>query len=697
MRREPSLTFSGALEILGAQDPSRYERLSKVLGGVILGAGVATAIATLGPAAAAPLAAVAPIWGWVDQKNEAMGLLRDLHKAFRTGLGKAPTRKRREMVAAAHTTIVVSSFFEALRETVGDKVYNALEITHREQATVALGPHTGLLRALYESEVPAPDVSRGFAETEREIFGWYHALAERADAFLEGLSAWPPGALDRGIAVIARDRYRERYADLAAAVPEFWIWASLDEHAATRHALGTQRDDLARITALLSQVAGRAVPPTEPQTVVARANRGRLDQLIIKPAEARHLGPVLLPTVGDAFIAPSYRVTTMGPRAGITDEDWWQDQARHDDLDVWLAAYALSPPATRLPLLLLGHPGAGKSMLMRVLAARLPETDYTVVLVPLRAVGANAKIVDQIQQSLDDATNNRVSWADLADRSLETVRVVILDGLDELLQASQHDRSGFLQEVADFQRVEAEQDRPAIVIVTSRTVVADRVDVPPGAAVLKLDDFDDAQIDRWVRVWNDTNATPIAAGQVQGLSRTMLPDSVDLARQPLLLLILALYYADPEAVTLTARDSSSALYQDLFTSFIRREALKGGPLDDRALDRAIRQKLDRLCVAAFAMFNRGRQSTTEGELTADLVALYGPGALEGDEPGQRLLGEFFFVHAAEATMLGAGDVAARRRERRSYEFLHATFGEYLIAHKVLDELLDIADKTSHAF
>ncbi|BBH70483.1 hypothetical protein ACTI_71680 [Actinoplanes sp. OR16] len=685
MRREPSLTFSGALEILGAQDPSRFQRLSRLLGGVILVSGVAA----LGSAAAAPLALIAPIWGWVDQKNEAIGLLRDLHAVFRRGLGKAPTRTRRELVAAAHTTIVVSSFFEALRDHLGEEIED-LELTSREQAHVGLGPHDSLLRALYEAEVPAPDASRGFTETTKAIKEWYDSMTDRTQRFLEGLAHWDGVDLDQVVSEAAVEKYRERYIDLAAAVPEFRIWASLDEHAATRYAISAlagdltrRHDDLLRLESLLTLAAGPAIPRSEPQEVVALANAGRLDQPIISPAEARHLGPVVLPSVRTAFVAPSYRVAGMGPQTPVTDEKWWDDQDRRDDLDVWLAAYALTPQSTRLPLLLLGHPGAGKSMLMRVLAARLPPDDYTVTLVPLRSVGANAGVVDQIQTALDQATNRRVSWADLADRSLETVRVVILDGLDELLQASEHDRSGFLQEVTDFQRVEAEQRRPVIVIVTSRTVVADRVDIPSGATVLKLDDFDDDQIHRWMRAWNDTNAHPIAAGLVQGMSRTMFADHLNLARQPLLLLILALYYADPDAVTLTAA-SPTVLYQDLFTSFIRREVLKDGPVAERTLDKAIRAKLDRLCVAAFAMFNRGRQHTTEAELTADLVALHGAGALDGEEPGQRLLGEFFFVHTAEATVLGAGET--RRRERRSYEFLHATFGEFLIAYKILDEL-----------
>jgi hypothetical protein len=50
MRREPSLRFEGALEILGAQQPKTLARLGKVLGGVIIGSGIAAGLATVGPA-----------------------------------------------------------------------------------------------------------------------------------------------------------------------------------------------------------------------------------------------------------------------------------------------------------------------------------------------------------------------------------------------------------------------------------------------------------------------------------------------------------------------------------------------------------------------------------------------------------------------------------------------------------------------
>jgi hypothetical protein len=101
----------------------------------------------------------------------------------------------------------------------------------------------------------------------------------------------------------------------------------------------------------------------------------------------------------------------------------------------------------------------------------------------------------------------------------------------------------------------------------------------------------------------------------------------------------------------------------------------------------VQDHLDRLAIAALAMFNRGRQDISEDELGEDLKALaeHLMGRSHPVEAGQRVIGEFFFVHAPEARM-----TAHDGKTRRRYEFLHATFGEYLVASRVMAELGDVA-------
>ncbi|GAA3204234.1 hypothetical protein GCM10020216_003500 [Nonomuraea helvata] len=113
MRREPSLTYRGALAILGRHDRPRIARLDKLLGGVILTAGAVA----LGGTALAPLAVFAAVWGWVDQKNEAISLLRAALDSATDRLMKTSGYERHQLICAAHTTIVMAAFFEQSRST----------------------------------------------------------------------------------------------------------------------------------------------------------------------------------------------------------------------------------------------------------------------------------------------------------------------------------------------------------------------------------------------------------------------------------------------------------------------------------------------------------------------------------------------------------------------------------------------------
>ncbi|MEW2358632.1 hypothetical protein [Spirillospora sp. NPDC029432] len=101
----------------------------------------------------------------------------------------------------------------------------------------------------------------------------------------------------------------------------------------------------------------------------------------------------------------------------------------------------------------------------------------------------------------------------------------------------------------------------------------------------------------------------------------------------------------------------------------------------------IQKELERLSVVAIAMFNRGRQAVKDEEVDRDLRALLDssgstasrpPDMDERLTPAQLIVGRFFFVHESQASY---GDT-----RWRTYEFLHATFGEYLTARLVANEI-----------
>ncbi|GAA1292860.1 ATP-binding protein [Saccharothrix xinjiangensis] len=686
MHRKPALTFSGALRILGKHDSEVVAKIDKALGGAILAAGTGVVL---------PVA----LWGWVDQKNEAVRLLTGLVGGLSDRLAGVRGLERREAVLAAHTALVAAAFFEVLDETLG-KAVRELAITEEERRFLVTGRSKRTAHQFYEdlyrSEVPAPSPSCGFHENLERIAEWLVVMAHRLYLFIGGLD------VERGLTVHFGDdfrgqvlgRYESHYLRLAEKAPEFVFWAVLGEHAASRRridvldadlrtALDDQGQALSQVMALLSLVSERGTGVDRHREGLHRVNTGVLDQPIVPGDAERYDTEVTFPTIERAFLTPHYRIAAHGRESRPSDEDWWSEHEVSRDLEVMLAAYLTSADATRAPMLVLGHPGAGKSILTKVLAARLPPEEYTVVRVPLRNVAAGAPIIDQVQQALDQATNNRVQWQAVTDHGVDTVLVVLLDGLDELLQAAAFGRSGYLQEVMEFQRIEEEQNRPVAVVVTSRTVVSDRVDIPEGSPVVKLEEFTDDQVGAWLEEWSTTNAMMVRVGAVRALTADEALHLRHLARQPLLLLMLALYAADPRSPKLDAGLSTSALYERIFDNFARREVRKraGARLPDDEVERRVVDQVFRLSVAALAMFNRGVQHVREVELRADLAALAG-GCDLPDDAGTRLLGEFFFVHAPEAVLRG---------KERSYEFLHSTFGEYLVARHVVGELAALAD------
>lgn len=79
---------------------------------------------------------------------------------------------------------------------------------------------------------------------------------------------------------------------------------------------------------------------------------------------------------------------------------------------------------------------------------------FTAVRVPLREVNADAGIVFQIEEAIRQITNISVdSWAKLSGAFKNNPPLVILDGYDELLQASGKVFASYLKDVQYFQKM----------------------------------------------------------------------------------------------------------------------------------------------------------------------------------------------------------------------------------------------------
>ncbi|GAB2963879.1 hypothetical protein GCM10027280_61000 [Micromonospora polyrhachis] len=656
--------------------------------------------AMLGISVAAPA-----VLSLFDARVEFIRLSHELVRGLserRAGLSRY---RRTERLAAAHRVIVVTAFFEALAEAKLSFRFADLALTHQERVTLAgaRGDDQPLMWAFFAGGVPTPRPQQPYEEFRSALDGYYRSVADRLGTFVTGLAAWDRlGHADQAsfhdaLAELPRravERHHELFGRLAGDFPEVAFWAALREHEGTRTEVRQLATSLAGLERLLAEISTGATPDTR-RAGLARAYAAALDRPIIASGDVP--AGLQMPTLGEAYLPPLCRVAEVGPGARPSDETWWADQPVRDDLPEFLAGHLTTPGATRAPLLVLGQPGSGKSVLTKVLAARLPAADFLPIRVVLRDVPAAADLQDQIEYAVRDATGERLDWPALARSAGDALPVVLLDGFDELLQATGVSQTDYLARVATFQRREADQGRPVVVVVTSRTSVADRAQPPEGTVAIRLEPFDETRIAGWLATWNAANRRYFDSCEVQPLELSSVLTHRELAEQPLLLLMLALYDADGNALRSAGTLRQDELYERLLRRFARREVIKHRPgLPERELDRAVEEELRRLSVVAFAMFNRTAQWVTEAQLEADLATLFGAPATAATaadlraplRPAEIVLGRFFFVHRAQASQNDS--------RLETYEFLHATFGEFLVARLVWQALADLMAREAAA-
>lgn len=487
--------------------------------------------------------------------------------------------------------------------------------------------------------------------------------------------------------------YRSRMLELSPSTP-FGLWVTLNEFSATRELVRAQSEALGELHTMLAMVMpGTPAPRNSYREKLALAAREILDEPLLRSRTRS----VASPTVRDGFVEPSFHHAIADDRSRPSDEGWWSEQPEHSSLVDYLASYLASPEGARRPLLLLGHPGAGKSLLTEVLAAQLPADAFAVVRVPLRSVNPDDDLTIQInkelqrtlqrpQADLDELRQECGCCDDCADPQTCPHRchlVVLLDGFDELIQATGTTQSAYLTKVEAFQKRAKTLGTPTSVIITSRTVVADRAEIAPDTPMIKLREFDRPRIAQWLTAWNAahdgvTGFTPLEVEEM-----TTDEDISQLTCQPLLLLMLAVYLAELGTNQLVSPGlTQTELYQRIMDRFISRQVTeKTAPeLPEAEQNLLRRQQRRQLQYAAIGMFNRGRQHVTDAELNADLAALEPPATsastIQALTVADRVLGEFMFVHNPRAD----------REQRSAYEFLHATFGEFLVAELVVQHL-----------
>lgn len=706
---------------------------------------VATVAILLSPLAAGPAAGLSAL-ALLEAKGElkrlaAKGL--DAAKSSGQVITDRPT-----LLSAVYCMSCYTAFFEAA-ETQLTKVRREFELDSTErlklteralleiQSAVGSardGENSNALEAkifplTHKIEIPHPTST--LQEAGNQLRRLYTTLANGLSRFISGLSAWETAegqvkdrinAYIRDIPAIAQRKYREQYLNLCTDFNEFMVWATLNEHELTRESVRTGNVEIiAAIETLLATKDSDSVDLGMGETAQAllelkelmppRPEMAALNDLGVV-YESRISQPVIIdqmsgstsddlvyPRKTEIFIPQSCRALLYRKAIGSLERpQLWNKLPIHDSIAGLLLATMTNPRSLVSPILLLGHPGSGKSLLTEMLASRLTNSAYTPIRVELRDINADAQIQTQIEEQIFKDTGHRISWTTFAEQCVDRPPLVILDGYDELLQATGKVHSTYLTQVATFQQREALLKRSLRVILTSRITLIDRAEVPDGSTVMRLEEFDMPRRQAWIDTWNNANSAYFASRSLEPFSLNPGASLNELASQPLLLFMLALYDSESNALGSNQALNQTTLYHDLLVRFIDREHRKGVDgaayiaLDAEARRRTTQSDLRRLGIAAIGMFNRRALHINRAELEAD-IAYFGTPRDVTTNPGgvpleqaDLLLGSFFFVHESTSR---THDLSVKTpQSQAAFEFLHNTFGEFLAADFILGSVIE---------
>ncbi|MDQ3820753.1 MAG: hypothetical protein M3362_24130, partial [Acidobacteriota bacterium] len=310
-------------------------------------------------------------------------------------------------------------------------------------------------------------------------------------------------------------------------------------------------------------------------------------------------------------------------------------------------------------------------------------------------VNADADIQSQIEEFIKRISGVSFdSWIKLRSQFKNCPPVVILDGYDELLQASGQVFASYIMDAQRFQQHQTEQGWPVRIIITSRVTLIDKAAVPGGATIVRLLEFDEDQRACWSDIWNNANAGYFREAKIKKFALPSAKDKgaekiLNLAEQPLLLLMLALYDSQDNQLGTSKGLDRTKLYDSLLRRFVIRERGKEKGFNDtqeKEREKALSTEMQRLGVSALGMYNRRKVHILAAELDDDLAffrlerevaAKSGKALSQAD----LLLGSFFFVHKSKAQhSSGAVDT---HEESSAFEFLHNTFGEFLTADFII--------------
>lgn len=721
MKDNNRLTFSYLYQQINKKDNLEIARSIKLL--------FELAAAFLGSPEGAGLYAFVKFMGESDAIESGVQILNKLKGGHDNSY-----KDRALLMQETYAAICFTAFFDTLKSKLPKEIRDKISLSEKEKHNLAqktVNPEK--VKKDLDRELVMPDLAFNCEKVYPFLRALYIQMSESVQHFVSKLAFSEEeneaeiityNAVMNNLPEDAMNCFRDQYLVLCGTCNEFAVYIQLGKEHENAVILEGKFKELQQMNMHISEkqeynlnelkkAINEAPIQIKRQSVsciinkLLESNQELLEKAVVETMEDEEL---IFPPLEQAFIAQRYRLISYTGQERLEQNHIWEENSAKNDMDAFWTKFMLTPESTERLLLILGEPGSGKSLLTKVLTARLSSANNVVVRIPLRTQmmedSIDRIVCNQIQVD-GDASEPVPSFKWIAEEFSGTPITLIFDGFDEVQQATGLAYQRFLTDLKGFQTTCFENDRAVRIVITSRRTLIDKAQIPNGTLVMKLEEFDDTQKSQWISVWNKYNHDRLLDS---GLADFKLPEGNreidELSKQPLLLMMLAIYDADFENRINALMQTSiperklkrTQLYHEILLRFIRRELKKGRRGSDWYDDakpeeqaNMVEEEMKKLGIAALGMFVREKLSITVEELEKDFAYLqvkqpdFGERDRQKLQNGEIFLGSFFFIHDSRDR---SKDEQNENREdmltgKASFVFLHKTFYEFLVADYVL--------------
>lgn len=647
--------------------------------------------------------------------KEIENAIRNISKTF-TNKKYADFSTKYEHAQIAHILIVFAAYFDAIKMYLPNEE-KKIELSPKEKfflADEAINKYTDFLkesvkrkpevkaREVLEYDLSLPNPIENLDRYSRRLRDFYILLNQEFMMFFEKLSFWEIQkeaerdtflAIVRGLPDKAVENYQKQYYELAVSFNDFFVWTNIQEHEKIQQSIDVGFSVIAeQIETYYERI--KDLKAIETLRKIEKEYQSYIEKPIIDTSEMYYDSSreVILPSKDTIFVPQKFKALIYENNLQL-EQDVWKKCEERENIGKFISDTLRNPKVGELPLLILGLPGAGKSLLCNMLAAKILCHEYHVIIIKLRDVIADEPINQQINQQMKREFSNSCTWDDIAESGINKPILLIFDGYDELLQASGRTYSDYIQKISDFQKQQKTIYNILVkCIVTSRTTLIDKALITDNTPVIRLLDFDEKRIDLWSNIWNENNDNFFRKNQLDYFEIDKSSKVYELAKQPLLLMMLALYDSNGNALKKQRDLNSTQLYYSLIREFISREKRKSAKFrskQDSEQQIIIDEEVRKISIAAIGMYNRKALYIRSIEFQSDIEFIEEKyeNELRGTElkESDRRIGSFLFIHKSKFT----GIVEKEKIKDAAYEFLHNTFGEFLTAYFIVSEIYKI--------